>query len=188
MAYATSANVASYLKRSLSSSETDFLDTILLPAVDEFINDEVGTQGFGTGTSTSARLYDGLGSRWLFIDPAEGITNISYVDELGEVSEVLTAQTDWVAYPLNEDSKNMVYSRTGRWYRGHGNVQVTGDFQGAVPHKITLAAIMLASSYLSSDKNLKSESIEGYSRTFSEITQDSPEIMDLLDSERRVRL
>lgn len=183
--FTSTANIADYLGRSLKTKETDYLNNVLLDAVDDWIQRHTGTT-FSVGSSES-RYYDGDGGRWLFIDKATTVTAVKIVTpgSTESVDETLTLNDDYLAYPLNGDYIDRLYKQASAnggtyWPWGKKRTKVTGTFGIAVPDAIVHAATMLASGYLDTTKNLKSESIEGYSRTFSEVTNDSQEVQDIL--------
>lgn len=193
--FTSTANISDYLGRSLTTHESDYLANVLLDAVDDYIQRVTGTT-FSVGES-EARYYDGDGGRWLFIDTATTVTKVEIVtqDSTESVDETLTLGSDYLKYPLNQSYIDRLYKKSSSnlasgsaWPVGKKRTKVTGTFGIAVPDAIVHVATMLASGYLDTTKNLKSESIEGYSRTFSEITNDSEEIREILGQYQDISL
>lgn len=155
-----------YLKRELSLDELGTFD-LLVSAVDAYIDDLIGGS-FGN-VSESTRYYDG-GSRILDIDTCTEVTAVTTVDSEEAVNDTYDTDIDYEARPRNSDFKNYLEKRNGRFPSGVANIAVTAKFaEGlSVPDDIKYLATYLAGSMLTSSYtgNLKSESIEGYSRTF----------------------
>lgn len=185
MALTSEEKIEKYLKRDLTANEVSFLSDNLLDAVDQYISDYTGRTYASGGTT---RYYDGSYGRWLFIDPVTTITAVEYIDEDGDVDETLDS-TDYIAYPLNKTVKTSLWKRGSNWTGTHNRIKITGTFTETAPATIVLAATMLAAKYLEAGSgNLKSESIEGYSRTFSDTVHDDLELQGILDAERGILL
>lgn len=189
MSYATQSSVEGVLGRSLTSKEVAALP-LLLSAVDAYINSQTG-RTFGAAVE-STRYYDVENSRQVDVDPfviSEQVTEgeetatvarpfeVFYVDaDENKVSDV--DESDFEARPRNEVVKTWLHKRNGRWGSGCArnvtNLAVKAFFGGgAVPADIEYAASYLAAQAIGSTTSLslKSESIEGYSRTFADASK-----------------
>lgn len=189
MLYATQSSVEGVLGRSLTTAEQAGL-SLLLSAVDAYINSQTG-RTFGAAAE-STRYYDAENSRMLDVDPfvisedvTEGETTtptarpfeVFYVDaDENKISDV--DASDFEARPRNENVKTWLHKRNGTWGRGCPpnvtNIAVKAYFGGgAVPSDIQYAASYLAAQAIGSTTSLslKSESIEGYSRTFADASK-----------------
>lgn len=184
--YADQASVEGILGRSLSASEAAALP-VLLAAVDEYINSECDTS-FGVATEAT-RYYD-VGrhepSRILDVDAFSTKVGddvkafkVEYVDADENVVQLVDS-SDYEARPRNEVVKTYLQRRSTIW--GHGcpstvaNIAVTAFFgYPTVPADIAYAAAYLAAGAIGSTQSLslKSESIEGYSRTFADTTKET---------------
>lgn len=170
MAYTNEDNIEFFLKRQLSADEQNLLD-ILLATIDAWIDDQTGSTFAST---VGTKYYDG-GERIIEIDPCTTITAIAYVDTDNSVIETYDPDTDYKLRPINEDTK--------KWIEflfcapeGIANIAVTASFGlGEVPDDIVYLATFMAGQMFSSTftRQLKSESIEGYSRTFAEISENN---------------
>lgn len=180
MTYTTKAHVADYLKRDLTNAEKTYLDNVLLGAVDEFIDNYTGSS-FSKDDSATARYYDGTGCI-CEIDPCSDISSVETIlpGTTEQVMQTLTLD-DYVPYPRNGSTKTWLLKVVGSWPKTGGCVKVTAKWGQTAPPAIVHAATQLVATYLSSDKNLKSETIEGYSRVFSETVSDDKELEKILD-------
>lgn len=196
MAYATKASVESALGRPLTASEEAGLNS-LLAAVDTYINKTIGTS-FETPTEAT-RYYDVERSRMVDVDPFVVDENkplrVFYVDadENPVGSDVDTS--DYEARPRNESVKTWLQRRSGYWGSGCPsnvtNLAVKAFFgRGDAPADIQYAASWLAaqsiSAQLGMSLSVKSESIEGYSRTFADMTKDNVQIAAIFDNYHEV--
>lgn len=190
--YADQASVEGILGRTLSTSEAAVLP-LLLNAVDEYINTECGTS-FGAPVEAT-RYYDlekHEPTRILDVDafttsmnegspaaPVAKAFKVEYVDADENVVQLVDS-SDYEARPRNEVVKTWLERRSTVWGNGCSstvaNIAVTA-FYGfpAVPADIAYAAAYLAAGAIGSTQSLslKSESIEGYSRTFADTTKET---------------
>lgn len=178
MSYASQSSVEGVLGRSLTSQETAGL-TALLAAVDAYINSETG-RTFGDAADKSIKYYDVERSRMVDVDPfvikEDKPVRVFYVDaDENEVQAV--DSSEYEARPRNEEVKTWLQRRNGNWGSGCPsnvtNLAVEAWFGGgAVPADIAYAASWLAAHQIGGTQSLslKSESIEGYSRTFADAT------------------
>jgi hypothetical protein len=195
MAYATQASVEQALGRSLTTSEAAGL-TSLLAAIDSYINKTIG-RSFGAGVEAT-RYYDVERSRMVDVDPfvtgEDKPFEVFYVDaDENKVQDV--DESEFEARPRNETVKTWLQRRNGFWGSGCPsnvtNLAVKAFFGGGdVPADIAYAASWLAaqaiSAQLGMSLSVKSESIEGYSRTFADMTKDNVTITSIFDNYHEV--
>lgn len=178
MAYATQASVEAVLGRSLTTAEQAGL-TALLNAVDAYINGQTGTS-WSTPTQ-SKRYYDVEKSRILEVDPFTVADDkpftVKYVDADEDVVSTVD-ESDYEARPRNESVKSWLHRRSAPWGSNCPSnvtsIEVEAYFgAGDVPADIAYVASWLAAQQIGSTQSLslKSESIEGYSRTFADVTK-----------------
>lgn len=182
MAYATKTSVEGVLGRTLTDAEASALPA-LLQAVNAFIEHETG-RVFETSDEQVTRYYDVERSQILDVDPFvaddDHAFEVFYVDaDENKVSDV--DSSDYEARPRNETVKTYLQRRSSLWGSGCPsqvtNIAVKAFFgAGDVPADIAYAAAWLAAQAIGSTDSLslKSESIEGYSRTFADATKSSP--------------
>lgn len=181
MSYATQSSVEGVLGRSLTTQEIAALPA-LLAAVDVYINGETG-RTFETATK-KIKYYDAEDSRMLDVDPFivkdDKPLRVFYVDADEEAVGDDIDTSDYEARPRNEEQKTWIQKRTGRWGSGCPSnvtsVAVEAFFgSDATPADIAYAAAWLAARQIggTSSLSLKSESIEGYSRTFADASNSS---------------
>lgn len=182
--YANQSDVEGVLGRSLTASEIAALP-LLLNAIDAFINDAIGAP-FTIGDDPVTRYYDADASVILeidplFIDDSHGLV-VSLVDADENVVRVLDTSV-YEARPRNESIKTYIQHRNGRKWASEcsqavANIAVTGYFGRGeeAPADIQYLAAYMAAQYIGATKSgeLKSENIEGYSRTFATIQADYP--------------
>lgn len=194
MAYATQASVESALGRSLTTSEAAGLAS-LLAAVDSFINKTIGTS-FSTPTK-AIRYYDAERSRMVDVDPfvvaSDKPLRVFYVDADENIVGSDIDASDYEARPRNEAVKTWLHRRSGYWGSGIAsnvtNLAVEAFFgRGDAPSDIQYAAAWLAAQAIGSTTSLslKSESIEGYSRTFADSTKSNSMIQSIFDTYNEV--
>jgi len=194
MAYATQASVEGVLGRPLTAAEITALPA-LLASVDAYI-ESMTRRKFETPTTQSTRYYDVEHSKLLDVDPFISDSThafvLAYVDELENVIEVINTG-DYEARPRNDSIKTYFQRRSTPWGTGctHrvANIALTAFFGGgAVPADIAYAASWLAANALgqTSSLSLKSESIEGYSRTFADATSSNSVIQATFDKYHEV--
>jgi len=178
--YANQASVEGVLGRSLTTSEVAALPA-LLNAIDAWINIQIHGS-FNVGDDPVTRYYDAeQGSSILDIDPifvdeTHGLV-VSLVDANENVLRTLDV-SEYEARPRNDNVKTYIQLRSGvKWAsvcsHSVANIAVSGYFgRGSeVPADIAYLAAYMAAQSLGSTKSLslKSESIEGYSRTFADM-------------------
>lgn len=198
MAYATQSSIESVLGRSLTASEISGLPS-LLAAIDEYINHET-ERTFGGSGAAATRYYDVERSRIIdtdaFFTDASNPVVVAYVDADENVLQTVNS-SDYEARPRNSNIKTYLHKRSSVWGSGCpssvANLAVTAKFGGGdVPADISYAAAWLAARQIGSTSSLslKSESIEGYSRTFADATkkEDGTFITDTLSRYREVLL
>lgn len=196
--YANQQAIESVLNRPLTQTELASL-SLLLNAVDAFIDGQVGAS-FSIGDEVATRYYDAdegsiLDIDPIFIDETHGMV-VALVDANENVTRTLNV-SEYEARPRNDAVKTYIQLRNGRKWRSvcsHvvANIAVTGYFgRGSeVPADIQYLAAYMAAQYIgaSAGATLKSESIEGYSRTFATIQKDYPLVSQTLDKYNEVLL
>lgn len=190
MSYTTQSQIEGYMGRKLTAEEAVIIPTVI-GAVTDWI-DKVTGQSWATVDGES-RIYDGGGGEFLFIDPIIDITSVEYLNLDGTVNYTYDVTVpDYVSYPLNGKTITRLKIAGGRnrWPRGNGRIKITGKWGsvGGVPDDIRLAATITAADWLSNEDKLKSESIEGYSRTFQDTADHNPQVDAILASRRRIVL
>jgi hypothetical protein len=183
MGYTDQSTIEAFLKRSLTSNETTLL-TPVLTVVDNFINNRVNNVGWNSDAA-STKYYDG-GSKILDIDPCTSITKVYIVNEEETEYYEYDLNEEFEAKPRNEDVKTYLEKRVGKFPKGVSNIAVDATFSrgSTVPEDIKwLATYLSAQLYTAAIKsNLKSESIEGYSRTFlSQLWDEDSKVKNVLN-------
>ncbi len=179
MSYTNQTLIEAFLGRSLSSKETTLLDYVI-EAAESFINDKIHTP-FGDSAITT-KYYDG-GSKILEIDPCTAITKVAIVDSDGTVLYEYD-EDEYEARPRNDTLKTWIEKRFDGFRHGIANIAVTANFtRGEVPKDIQWLATYLSGRLLSKDvkEGLKAESIEGYSRQFSDFTSEDTKAQMILN-------
>lgn len=178
--YATQSDVEGILGRSLSATEASALP-FLLNAIDQWINDQIGASYGELGDTPATRYYDPerqssiIDIDPVYVDEDHGLV-VSVVDANENVVRTLDVST-YEARPRNENVKTYIQLRNGTKWASQcsvavANIAVTGyyGFGGTVPADIAYLSAYLAANSIGATKSLslKSESIEGYSRTFAD--------------------
>lgn len=107
-----------------------------------------------TWTATEAgtsRKFDGEGSEWLHIGEITSITAVQLCETDGTVYETLTANEDYVAYPLNTTIKDRLRIPDGLWPIGTANIIVKGTWAadgGTQPADLKQACLYLAGLFI----------------------------------------
>lgn len=172
--YTNQAAIEAILARSLTSWEVAQLDT-LLGSIDAYINSEIDSAWGSLDPET--RYYNGNGSSIIDIDPCHDITKVSGVDRVEVEDNDYIENSDYEAFPRSSEIKTWLQFRGMYLPYGVGNIAVTATFNlgTSAPADIQYLAAYLATQMLSqvngSTLNLKSESIEGYSRTFRDTSE-----------------
>jgi hypothetical protein len=188
--YADQTSVEGVLGRPLTATEIAALPA-LLAAVDAYINKTIG-RTFGVADEQVTRYYDVERSRMLDVDPFvvddDHPFELFYVDA-DENSQGAVNTSDYEARPRNETVKTWLQRRSGTWGSGCPsnvtNIALKAYFgAGDVPADIQYAASWLAANAFGSTASLslKSESIEGYSRTFADGTKSNNQIQAIFDN------
>lgn len=188
MAYTDETKVENYLKRQLSAEEQAILP-IIIAGITDLINRYTG-HNWNTGDTAEDRYFDSEGGRILDIDGATDITEVAVLNEWSDDSgQLLTADQDFYLYPLNQDLKTTIRFIGGRYKSNMRRFRVKAKWgSGATaPDGIVLAATIMSAEALSNPQGLKQESIEGYSRTWSQEDM-SPLVKNLLSSYQSILL
>jgi len=180
--YASQSDVEGVLGRSLTASEAAALP-VLLNAIDQWINDQIGGS-FTVDDEAATRYYDAESESSImdidpvFVDETHGLV-VSLVDANENVVRTLDV-SEYEARPRNDTVKTYIQLRNGLLWASKcshsvANIAVTGYYGrgGTVPADIQYLAAYMAAQSLGSTQSLtlKSESIEGYSRTFADMKQ-----------------
>lgn len=184
MAYTTQANVEAKVG-TLSAEQITYLNTVLIPAIDAYINKETGTV---FGSTESVEIYvSGNDSEMLNIPTMHDITEVSIVDGS---TETTVPSVDYVAYPRSADDKYAIQSLSESWEEGFDNYKITGELGlKTVPADIKMIATEMAVNSLSmaNNQNVKSESVGDWSVTYRENQQIiSVESKSVLANYRRI--
>lgn len=187
MAYTDETNIKNALERDLTSYEKNAL-ALLIPAVKDFIDNYTSrTFEVDEEAEDEERYFDSDGSKTLYIDEAIAITKVEIVDEDGDVEDEIL---DFYAYPLNSDPTTRLHKVSGRFPNRLKSIKITGKFAYSkeAPSGIENVATYLIVGLFSNKGGLKSESIEGYSRAFSEELGANPIIKETLEGFVRIQI
>lgn len=178
--YASQSSIEGVLGRSLTATEIAALPA-LLNAIDQWINNQIGGSYGDLSDEPVTRYYDpDFGGTIIDIDPVyvdedHGLV-VAVVDSNENVVRTLDVST-YEARPRNDAVKTYIQLRSGnKWASvcssAVTNIAVTGYFGlgATVPADIAYLASYLAANSIGATNSLslKSESIEGYSRTFAD--------------------
>lgn len=174
MHYTDTALIEAYVKRALTIEEVASLTGAIIPAVDRWIDNKCDTT-FKKVESTT-RTYDG-GERSLDIEPCTEITKVEALDYTGASSYEYTGPDEYQGYPLNETVKNELVRRHSCWPGGDARIAVTAKFSSyddGVPEDIIHVATVICSDLTKltdyNSSNVKSESLEGHSVTYTDLS------------------
>lgn len=183
--YSSQVLVQAQLGRELTTNEILLLNPIA-SAVDKFINSETGR--VFEETLSTARYFDGNSSRELYIDDATVITEVAEYDAEDQTSTII-APAEYITRPYNTLPISSIEFVSGNFFaRGTKNIKITGKwgYCAKAPDDIkAVASFLVAQCYLNPE-NLKQESIEGYSRVFSELLP--PIYMNILNNMVKVSI
>lgn len=200
--YTTQERVEAFLNRELTQNEVSLLDEII-ESVSDTINQYCSRSWFPVDAddeeddyTEEARLFDGTGSKTLFIDDFISISQIKINDRLGGELGTWSNADNWILGPNNKNPKTSIYLKTGRFNEGIGNIEITGVWGAGNPPKgVVMACTQLVGKFLQKSNNgtsqFKKESIEGYSYELmsgAEIDADTERIMSTLGVYRRILL
>jgi hypothetical protein len=180
--YTNQINVERYLNRKLDIDESGNFE-LIAKGVDKYI-DAMTRRTFGIDETDSVRYYSG-GLKEIFIDDFNEITSVEVVDSSEIVTSIYDEDNHYLAFPRGMTPTSSIYKVSGRFPRGTNNIKVTGKLGVPVPDDIVLAATILVASVYSNPDNIKSESIEGYSKTFDTATNENHLILSAIDNNRR---
>jgi hypothetical protein len=172
MALISSADLEVKLGRSLTTGELNAfstLNTAIQSKVEKIIGSKVES------VSPTTRYYDG-GVQHLAIDPCTSITAVKYVDD-DTLVEYTFLDSDVTKEPVNKTMKTMLRNRDGKFNIGMNNVSVTAKFSiyedTDILNIVKDAMLNELVSTLIDNGDIKAESIEGYSVTYSETAEQS---------------
>ena len=192
--YTNSNLIEAQLQRDLTASEQILLTT-LIPAVDILIDRYTDSHFLEEETATS-RNYD-FDGRFCDIDPCTGVTALVSIDWDGTTISTYTAGNDYILHPENTTIKTQIEFLSGAslyasimptadFPNGRNRIKLTAKFSEyneGVPEDIQIAATRICTQMIeesstnsSNADGLKSESIEGYSVTFSDTIANADKI------------
>ena len=181
MSYTDPDLVSAYLKRDLSNNEQLTL-SLLIPAIQQTIDKYCNMTFLEVAETT--RYYDG-GTESIDIEACTEISAVTSLNDDRTDSYAYVENTEYLAYPLNENVKREIRRRGGCFPHGEQRMAVTAKFSGfdsGVPQAIQTVATMLAASALQSAQNtgsgIKSESLEGHSITYQDASQTVDELFE----------
>lgn len=209
MRYTTQSRVEAYLNRELTDNEASYIDDLIVH-VSQFIDNYTGrswidvddeatdadADSYVDHQEATTRIFDGSGSKELYVDEFTNLEKIEVLDSLGSVYHTHELNTDWNLFPSNNDVKQSIRLYGYHFPDGYGNIRVTAVWGGrSTPQSIIMVATGLVSKYLlkmhSGASQFKKESIEGYSveyLTSQDIDSDTKILIQSLDMHRRILL
>lgn len=150
--YTTRQQVENYLLITVDESFHEQVDTWIAQA--ETMIETITGRTFITDATESARLFDGLGARWLAIDDAVAISKIEILAADGTVEDTIENESGkdkrFYTYPCNgrEPIRSIELGQgwLGSFSRGQQNIRITGRWGSTtgVPADIMFAATVLA--------------------------------------------
>lgn len=186
MALTDQSKVENYIGRSLTTKEQNNL-SLYISAVTKHIEKLLGFTIEGNTPSTL--IVEAQQGKYLFLGGiVRTITAVQLLDDEGGVAQTLTAGTEYIAHPLGSSQKRYLELVGGAypnwaakyptWGKGQ-QVKISGIFSWDenAPDDLKLCATIWVAELLQNTSNLKSESIEGYSRVFADTEREHPEIM-----------
>lgn len=184
--YTQQDNVENYLGRDLTDQEAA-LFPVLEGAVESIIDIYCARTFEADKQEELSQIYDG-GVQEIFFDiPVQTLTKVEYQDiNSGIITPI--DPTEYVVFPYNSAPKLSVMRRVGVFPYGNANIIITATFGDYLtpPADIVLATAIICADIINMPDGLKSETIEGYAREFS---QDwNPTVQKILDTRRRVVL
>lgn len=188
--YTTATLVQQKIGKTLTVDEASLLDSTVIPAIDEWINNYLGiSYDDANGTVTIHR--DG-GSAAIFFGPMATTTRVEYVDPDTAVGagDLFDATEYYI-----ESGWLFTYSRKP-FVRGVRNIRMTGTFAD-IPAGIRLAATIMAAKVVQykGAREVDSEKIGDYQITYSNLSTQAgvsslvdDTVMALLASFKPIRL
>lgn len=177
MSYTNENTIEAYLNRQLTSSEQ-----LALPDLLAFIDKKIDVlQGGSYGVlSPSTRYYDG-GHASIPIDACRSITAVNTVNSDNTVGRQYVLGEEVLLRPVNQTVKRWIDRRNTRFAPGKASIAITATYNlGEIPPSevVFLATYMVSRLFdIKAQQGLKSETIEGYSRTYGEIDWKSDPIV-----------
>lgn len=207
MKYTDQSRIEAYLNRQLTADEGNIVEDVI-EYISEYINtltnrswfsvrDEDGEgEGEDYAEEASTRLFDGGGSKELFIDDFTDVEKVEILDSQGNVFSSYEEDTDWYLTPNNTNPKTSIRLYGGRFPNGLGNIRITAKWgSGQAPKSVVMVATILCGKFFKkaevNKSTFKSESIEGYSYTLQSNADHDEEIakaLDMLGMHKRIIL
>ena len=177
MAYTTESKIENYLAIDIDPSLSSQI-TAWINAVTNYINNYTGREDGFENTASDTKYFDGLGGTELLIGEFTSLTSVQTLETDGTtIAQTLTENSDYWAYPLNEDVKNKLVLAPNNTIAlfpvGPKRIKVVGVWgRSTLPADIELAATILVSRIVEKGQrggNVVSESLGDYSVSFQEI-------------------
>lgn len=195
--YTTQAKIEAYSGTTIPAAQVAQL-TNWITAVQKWIDNYIG-YGFEDVVATH-KIFDGSGSKTLFVDTFYSATSITTMDSSGE-NDVAVDMAYVIQYPINSMAKNRLEIIDGcnisKWPDHKYAVDVEALWGGSntVPEDIELVATMIMSDMLadaSGSGDAESESLGDYSISYGtsdiEESADKFGIKSILDQYRNIEL
>ena len=187
MAYTTEAKIEQYLQVNIDDSIAAFV-VDWINWVSKYIDNYTGTTFEAAATT---KYYDTTGESRIFIDDLLSVTEVSTLDEDGDVENTLTENSDFWLYPLNKTNKDEIrldpYGRQPRFFTGSKRLKVTGSFGVAttVPPDIEMIATQMVGDIIKQSSGeagtKKAETLGEYSITYGDVASYLIPYMKILD-------
>jgi len=192
--YTDQTRVEAYLGRDLTDKEMTIFEEIV-ETISKFINTYTNNSWLNVDADeeeaeAEERIFDGSGSRELFLPPFSGVEAINILDSYGNISLELT-EDDYMVLPHNDTAKTSIILRGRRFPDGIGNISIEAVWGGGeVPASVVTVCTTLVSNFIenSGSMGFKKESIEGYSYEIGDIGNDDKEIIKQLDRYKIISL
>lgn len=207
--YTTASQVATYLSRTLTATETSSL-AFVIPTASRWIDRTLGTN-FGYLDKTdnanwTSRQFKG-GFNRINIDPCQSITKVEAVNVYdNSVWYTYRTPLEYIAEPYNLPVHNELVLRSNEWNGGATGwpgddiaIKVTALFteydyvNNAYPNDIVLLANHISAVFLAEFQNtdvISEEQIEGHRimKNPSDILETDPMVWRILDSRKQIWL
>lgn len=183
--YISITDLESKLNKTLTDAQKTLLEDLIIPSVQKFIENYTH-RTFEKSEADVEKWYFGNDLDTLEIDDFASITNIKGYDEDDVLQETFTA-TDYELTPFNESYVNEVRLKDDAF--DEHKYKVTGKTGWtSIPEDIKNVCLELTSQLIMNSGGVKSETIEGYSYTLSDIVEESDVIRESLNSRRRIQI
>jgi len=198
MSYITVEDIETRLGQTFTAEESAMLTDLVIPAIENLINNYTGRVFGVAGNPDEDRYFLGVRRYNFDYDPLYGdhnaasrtfeldiddivsITAIAEVNSAGDESALTL--TNYEQLPLNKEYTNRLFSKADA-FTGY-KYKVTGRWgtSDTVPEEIQLAALLMVESWITQQGGIKKESIEGYSYELGQIMLENNTIANILFS------